>query len=271
MTKFTVIGSKGFIGSNLISYFKNKNFQYQNFDDLNNIPHDKNLGHVIFSIGLTSDFRERPFDTVNSHVCELIKILKNVQFDSFLYLSSTRVYQNSKSTEEKNDLIVNSNNKNDIYNISKILGESVCLNSRNKNVKIIRLSNVVGNNFTSDDFLPSLIKNAVNEKKITLNSSMDSEKDYVLIDDVVEIIPKIVTKGTQTIYNVASGKNIKTKEIISKLIKITGCTVEENDTTLIKFPKISIDSLISEFQFSPTNLVDRLEYLVTQYENYRNK
>ena len=94
--KFTILGANGFIGSNLVKFLKTKNCEIftPNISEITS----ENLGHVIYCIGITSDFRERPFDTVNSHVSLLNDFLKNHNFESFLYLSSTRVYMNSLST-----------------------------------------------------------------------------------------------------------------------------------------------------------------------------
>ena len=49
-------------------------------------------GHVIDCIGLTGDFRVRPLDTAEAHVGLVARCLAELQFDSFLLLSSTRVY-----------------------------------------------------------------------------------------------------------------------------------------------------------------------------------
>ena len=92
--KFTIFGSRGFIGSNLLQKLKHSNVECYTPDIHNNEILKENLGHVIYAIGLTADFRERQFDTVEAHVCLLHDLLKNATFDSFLYLSSTRVYSN---------------------------------------------------------------------------------------------------------------------------------------------------------------------------------
>jgi len=195
--RFTILGANGFIGSNLTNYLQTKNCEI--FTPKISEIQSENLGHVIYCIGITSDFRERPYDTVNSHVTLLNDILKNRNFESFLYLSSTRVYMNSSSTKEENSINVNPNNFTEIYNISKIMGESICLASKKTNVKIARLSNVIGNNFESNDFIFSLIHDAIKNKEILLHSQLESEKDYISVDDVVEMLYKISIKGKSKI------------------------------------------------------------------------
>jgi nucleoside-diphosphate-sugar epimerase len=123
---FTILGARGFIGSHLVSFLEHKGvecFAPAGEEHL----YGRDLGHIIYCIGLTADFRTRTFDTVEAHVCALLDILKNCRYDSFLYLSSTRVYKNAQSTNEETMLAVDPCNPDDIYDISKIMGESLCL------------------------------------------------------------------------------------------------------------------------------------------------
>ncbi|HXP50012.1 MAG TPA: hypothetical protein VN922_08665, partial [Bacteroidia bacterium] len=90
--KYTILGSNGFIGSSLHKYLSERSEDC--FCPPRNYIFDEkeNLGHVIYCIGLTADFRDNPIETVNAHVSKLIKVLENTKYESFLYLSSTRVY-----------------------------------------------------------------------------------------------------------------------------------------------------------------------------------
>ena len=59
---------------------------------------------------------------------------------------------------------MNPNNKNFYYNSLKISAESLCLSLPNKKIKVIRMSNLFGDNFTKQIYLlPSLIRNSINE------------------------------------------------------------------------------------------------------------
>ena len=103
------------------------------------------------------------------------------------------------------------------------------------------------------------------KNKITLFTKLESEKDYVHIDDVVPILPKILIDGKYKIYNVAAGFNTKSKEIVEELVKITGCAYEVTpDAPLYSFPPIHIERLKKEFDFKPTPIVQKLEKMVGQ-------
>ena len=264
--KFTIFGSSGFIGSNLVHYLKDKGFECHTPNLRKNEGLDKFLGHAIYSIGV-SDFLNKPFETIDAHVCNLKKIFESSQFDSFLYISSTRIYYDAKSTKETSPITAKPFDNNQLYNISKLLGESICLSSDRNNVRIVRSSNVIGNNAPSNLFIPSLIKSAINKNKIHLHSSLDSKKDYIYIDDLVKMIYEICIRGKYNIYNIAYGKNISTREIVEVISRITNCEVSIDDNAKeYSFPTISIDRLKKEFDFKPVLIIDKLEEMIKNYK-----
>ena len=55
--QYTVLGSSGFIGRNLIKYLDSIGCEYYAPDRHLHEIMDKPLGHVIYCIGLTADFR----------------------------------------------------------------------------------------------------------------------------------------------------------------------------------------------------------------------
>ncbi|MFM9913962.1 MAG: NAD-dependent epimerase/dehydratase family protein [Methylophilaceae bacterium] len=262
--KFTVLGATGFIGSHLVKHLREQG--HECFVPARGDPSifTQPLGHVIYAIGLTADFRTRPFDTVRAHVSVLADVLEKAQFDSFLYLSSTRVYGNSTSAQEDVMLQASPKNPSDLYNLSKLMGESLCLCCGKANVRVARLSNVYGNDVESENFLTSIVRDALINKHITLHSALDSSKDYVDIRDVVGILPKITVAGEGKLYNVASGINVSNRELIEKLKQLTNCTVDlSSQAKNISFPAINISQIKHEFGFVPTMVVHKLDMLVS--------
>lgn len=264
---FTILGASGFIGSQLVNYCSEKGIAYFAPERDDPAIFDRHLGHVIYCIGLTADFRERPFDTVEAHVCKLMKILENTQFDSFLYLSSTRIYKNADDTREEALLRVTPINKDEIFNISKLMGEAVCLASSKPNVRIIRPSNVYGNDYKSNNFLTAVLKEAIVNTKVVLRTSLESAKDYISVDDVVDLICKIALTGKEKIYNVASGVNISNQDLLSEIKKLTGCELEVvPQAETIIFPNINIERLVGEFEFKPVDVMELLKELIIEYQ-----
>lgn len=261
--KYTVLGSTGFIGSRLTIELKSRGIECFLPEKGHAFSKDHNLGHAIYCIGLTADFRRRPIETVKAHVTELIRVLETSQFDSFLYLSSTRVYSGSSTGVEDQILQVNPQNSSDLYNLSKLMGEAVCFATNNERVRVARLSNVVGNDFQSENFLFSLIKEAVSNKQINLQTPLSASKDYIAIDDVVEALIAISHSGKSRLYNVASGINLSNQMIIDEIVRLTGSQVSVNATQpYLKFPTISVERLKSEFGLKPKNIIENLAHLI---------
>src|SRR3989442_14364126 len=104
MSTFTVVGGRGFIGGHLVRHLQSLGHTCQ-------VPargeRPAEPAHVIYAAGLTGDFRQKPFETVRAHVSDLVALLHHGSFDSFLYLSSTRVYAGQERTEEETSVLVN--------------------------------------------------------------------------------------------------------------------------------------------------------------------
>jgi nucleoside-diphosphate-sugar epimerase len=205
--KCTVIGNRGYVGRALFKYLKQNNYDVYGVDRIDNINFDEDLGEVFYCAGITGDFIKRPLDTLEAHIAIVSQLIYKANFRSFLYLSSTRVYCNQRRTSENELINVSSYDKSDFYNLSKLMGESVCLTSGKINVRVARLSNVVGGQINKDTFVGNIFSQ-IESGTLKVNDSPKSKKDYVLISDVVKILQMISFYGANQIYNVASGKRL---------------------------------------------------------------
>lgn len=246
---FTVLGASGYIGSYLVNYLTVQGHTVW-------IPQrgsleifERKLGHIIYCAGLTADFRQRPFDTVEAHVTLLAQLLQHAQFDSLLYLSSTRVYMGSNNTEEEAELVVRPNDPSYLYNLSKLTGESLCCATGRAGVRVARLSNVVGPgmDWRAGNFVADLAHQA-QQGKIILYSDPNSAKDYIHIDDVVEWLTLIALGGKYNIYNVASGMQTTHRQWVDWMVQKTNCLIEfTHNGPLQEFPKIKMERLKNEW------------------------
>ena len=176
-----------------------------------------------------------------------------------------------KKISENSLIQINPNIRNFFYNSLKLTGESLCLSLPNKKIKVVRMSNLFGDNFTNQIYLlPALIRNALNNKKINIFVNKKSSKDFLYVNEALDILIKIIKKGKSRLYNVASGKNIELYKIAQKIKKITNCKIiYKNQNKLVSEPKIDISRIKKEFNFKPKkNLIKSLTEIINNYKNY---
>jgi nucleoside-diphosphate-sugar epimerase len=262
---FTVFGGAGFIGSAMVAALRAAGAKV--YVPGRNEPLSRDhLGHVIYAIGVTADFRQRPFDTMEAHVGVAARILHDADFDSFLYLSSTRLYRHAESTEERERILVDPADPEDFYDLTKLAGEALCHHAGRRNVRIARLSNVIGHDFRSRNFVFDLMRAAWTERFITLRSAVDSSKDYIMVEDVVHMLPLIATRGRHPCYNLASGINLRHADILAPIVQATGASVTIAEGVRTEtFPLVDTGRLRSEFDFVPTPVLPRLAPLTREF------
>lgn len=265
MTSFTVLGSGGFIGSHLTVHLKAQGHDVKTPGHDTSELHGKNLGHVIYCIGLTGNFRQQPFETIEAHVGVLSRLLQNTFFNSFLYLSSTRVYGglDASRTASEDSLLTGKPSADTLYDYSKLLGESLCLTIDRPAIRIVRLSNVYGIGQSRHTFLGSLTKDLKEKGAATILDNPASSKDYVSVQDVVPLLEKITLSGKQEIYNIASGMQTRC-DLLADAIGALGYDIGFADTAppVRAFPKIDIARIANEFDFSPRFIQDDLPFLL---------
>jgi len=267
VTAFTVIGGRGFIGSHLVRHLTRLGYSCE-VPDRGQWP--AHPGHVIYAAGLTGDFLDRPFETVRAHVSDLATAIQRGSFESFLYLSSTRIYIGLDDSHEEADLRVNPLKPDQLYNLSKLMGESVCVCTADPTVRIARLSNVYGPELAAPMFLDRIIRDAVDHRRVLVRSHPESAKDYIHVDDVTDLLPRISLEGGQPVYNVASGVNVTTAALLSRVEELTGCVVEQHglDDPVV-YPALNIDRIRTEFTARPRALLTELPGLVESYRQTR--
>lgn len=265
--KCTVLGGKGFIGRALAEKLSADGHEVWVPDRFDESVYHTPLGEVFYCIGLTAGFRDRPYDAVTAHVELLSQILREAEYESLLYMSSTRVYSRSTKTCEQIELPVLSACNDDLYNISKLMGESLCLSLPNSGVKVARLSNVVGPRMSMDSLVGQLIEEAL-QGRVKLQTHPDSEKDYIYIDDAVETLMSISFHGQERLYNVASGHQTSHRYWGTALANHTKCKFEyKTDAPYQSFPPINVDRLKSEFRYIPAGKAETVSKTLLKIES----
>ena len=263
--KFTVLGASGFIGSHLARDLRGQGYDVDTPPRGNPAVFKKPLGHVFYCIGMTADYGMRPHDTVEAHVGFLSRVLRDADFDSLLYLSSTRLYDGCIGTcDENTNLILNPANPRHLFDLSKGLGEALCHASGRSNVRVARLASVYSDELDADNFLHGLIKSARQQKALTVAAPPNAARDYIHMDDACRLFRDIALYGKRPVYNVASGENVTNERLFAAIEKLTGtritCAAAGSD---LSFPLIRIDAIEMDFGIRPTPLETQLQRMLS--------
>lgn len=254
---FTVLGASGFIGGHLVAYLRRRGHRCLAPARDAVLDPGVDYGHLIYCIGLTSDFRRRPLETVEAHVCVLRQVLRDLQFSSLTYLSSTRVYAGADDTEERATLRVDPHAADDLYNLSKLLGESLCLHAGRPETRVARLSNVVGLRPDADIFIDQLLEEGFATGAVRFRSAPGSAKDYVHVDDAVTALESIALCGDAGVFNVASGEQTSNAQIAELIERHLGfeCSFAP-DAPEWRFAPIRIERARTLLGFAPRSFRD---------------
>jgi nucleoside-diphosphate-sugar epimerase len=215
MRRYTVIGAGGFIGSRMVGALsaRGEDVYAPERGDPDLISRD--LGRVFYCAGLTGDFMVRPFDTVEAHVGLLTQLLRDASFERLIYLSSTRVYDSlgPRGGKESDTLEFDVAAPRNVYDLSKALGENLCLARSGGRAAVARLANVFDWTDAAGGFLSDLLKRARREKVMTLDSSPQAGRDYIHADDVIAALLAMDAQEAHGIVNVARGEAISNGDV----------------------------------------------------------
>jgi nucleoside-diphosphate-sugar epimerase len=265
MARFSIFGASGFIGSHLTAGLKRAGHDVLAIGRDDFPPSGQSLGHVIYCIGLTANFRNQLESTVRAHVCVLLDVLASYTFESFLYLSSTRIYADATETREETPLLVRPKLADHVYNLSKLTGEALCLAQPQPSTRVVRISSVIGPGDPPINFLPSVVYEARRKREVVMHTSEESSKDYIDIDDVCRLLERIALQGKSRLYNVASGVNVSNKTIAGLVAHSLAAKVTFSDEApRIVFPAIDTSRICDEFNFSAIPFAKSFERLVKE-------
>lgn len=228
--------------------------------------------------------------TLNTSSLEIILKYSTKQNSSLLYFSSVDVYD-LKNLKTKNNLIneqspigIPDNKNRIVYSSSKILGEILCNEYKEKynlKINIVRPAHTYGPGQSIKDkrLISQLIKRAILEKKIYLFDKGESIKTWGYIGDITTMFLNIIGSGKKLIYN-TSGNNYKSileiAEIIKNHFKIKKIDFKKNENKIFldnkkNIIKITSKKYFEEFKkFNQTNLKTGIKNLINWNKNRLN-
>ena len=262
--KVLITGASGFIGKNLInSLLKDKSFEIYGLIKKRSkkILRKKNLKYIYsdltknnkkikidfdYIINLAGNIdHKNKFETFKAHyqgVKNLIKILNFKKTKLFIQIGSCLEYGIKKSPHKE------SFNCSPIshYGKAKLLSTKY-IQRKLKNYIILRPYQIYGPYQKKDRLVPIVIDGCLRNKEIACSDGLQF-RDFLFIDDFVELIKKILKKNNNIngIYNVGFGKPNKVKDIINLIQKkikkgkpIFGRIPMRNEEMKFTYPNIS--------------------------------
>jgi nucleoside-diphosphate-sugar epimerase len=223
------------------------------------------LGHVIYASGIAASAAADPAYAFGVHVEGARRILAAGRFTSFLFLSSTRIYGPSLDTSEGAMPAVNPAGGGDVYRISKLAGEALCLADPRTGARVARLSNVSGESFRSPLFLSDVLRQAARDRRAVVHTTRDSAKDYVTIGDVCRYLISIAVGGRERLYNVAAGANVENGAIYDALHDLGVDVQIAADATRASTPSIDAKRLHAEFGAPREEMLATLPELLRRF------
>ena len=206
---------------------KNKNFNFKKIDIINYKVLDNYLRKTnfeyVFHFAAQAGVRYsliNPNKYIQTNIVgffNLMEIFKNKKVKRFFYASSSSVYGDSQKFPLKETEKINPIN---IYGFSKKLNEIIgefYSKQYKLNLTALRFFTVYGEWGRPDMFLFKLFKAIKNKNKFYLNNFGNHKRDFTYINDLVDILIKLMLKkdNKHNIYNISSNNPINIKKIIN--------------------------------------------------------
>jgi nucleoside-diphosphate-sugar epimerase len=251
---FTILGASGFIGRALVAWLESRD-RVVHAVTRASLPAllaaRRPAGHIIDCVGMTVDCRPCPLDAAEAHVGLVAHCLTELQFDSFLLLSSARVYARAYATHEDAVLSAQPSDPSDLYSVTKLAGEALCLADPRSTTRVARLSDVYGIDMPEATFLGGVLNQGQATAKVIFHQSPASARDYVSVAAVARLLPAIASTGSHRLYNVGAGTNTDHAGIARRLHDIAGWqTSFVSDAPTVR--QLPIDTTRADTEFGPT-------------------
>ncbi len=232
-----VIGANGFLGRNLVkkllnldwevdcTYHENKKFIPRKCKCIqtNKLEGLKDNYGMVFLLAAYIPYGnfskpDKRFTDVNVIIPELVA--NKFKKSKIIFSSSVAVYGNSKHIVYENSPI----NEPNLYGLSKLKAESIL--KSHKNFQIIRFSSIYGHGMNENTFIPKIIKDAKEKKKVTLNGTGSRLQNYIYIDDAVEYLYAASKRPQPGVYLGVYPKSYSNSEVAKIIQKfIPGCKI----------------------------------------------
>ena len=234
--KLTVVifGAGGFIGATLAKQLKAEGhavvaLSRQVCDMLDPGSVQRTLEHVptpysVVHTACLSRHEQDDFGALTKNVAmveNFIRVIRPGSVRSVVYLSSTDVY---------GDAPLNPITENTMlapawyYALSKYTNESLLMRSGQLDcpVTVLRLPGIYGPYDRGRSILGMFARKVVSGDRITIYGDGSTQRDFVLVSDLCEIIRRFLICPVPGVFNVANGRSLRLMDILQTLSALSG-------------------------------------------------
>ena len=254
--KIIITGSESFVGKELISQLKNKNFQIIGFDSINVQPIDYEFHQVdirnpeihkfipeetdviihLAALSRDPDCRGKPYECFDVNVMGTLNLMNAASMKKvkqFVFASSEWVYDEFKEDEIKDEeAFINISNHHSEYALSKLVSEN---NLRQKyeqgfcSVTILRFGIIYGPRKNNWAAVESILNTVKNQPEVKVGSLRNARR-FIHISDIANGIRKSIGLTGFNILNLTGDKLITMKDLIEKSQIVLGKSVKIIET-----------------------------------------
>ena len=235
-----ILGSTSFIGKHLFKKFKGKyivhGFGSKDIDlikknEISKLKKYINSETIVLILSANKLQKNASIDVLNQNFqmySNLINLFNSYEPKKVIFFSSQVVfgeYINNNRTKERTK-----QNPNTYYGLSKIIGEKL-IEFRFKNHKskyvIIRMPRIYGPNDSINNYGPTqFVYNHLKKIPIKIWGDGKELREFIHINDIVNIIEIIISTNINGLLNISSGKAHRFIDIIKSIEKITNKRVK---------------------------------------------
>ena len=222
-TRVILFGGSGFIGRKLLNVLISSGVEVLSLGskDLDLTESNavkkiedliQNTDTIVFLSAITPD-KNRNTDTfiknliMTKHLCQA---LKNKSVNHIIYLSSDAVYHPNQSLVNEESLL----SPQSLYGVMHLSREIMISELINTPSIILRITMVYGAGDTHTSYGPNrFLQSSIKYKEINLFGFGEETRDYVHVDDVVNITNLCINMKSIGLLNIATGKSISFKNL----------------------------------------------------------
>jgi nucleoside-diphosphate-sugar epimerase len=225
MKRILLTGSTGFLGTRLLAVLREKNYDIiVSKEDITKLFPTYNVDCIIHAaalVNLSRDFQigKYCFEVNTLGTMRVLESFRHKKPKLFIYISSEEVYGNGPIPFLEDQ----TPEPPSPYAISKLAGEHLALwygKEYDIPVAIVRLGTFYGPGQPKHKYFTQVILHAVKNEPIPCNSGQ-KKRDYIYIDDAVDLILKLLETKKTVVVNGAGGKPYRLLDVIDIVKALT--------------------------------------------------